>query len=284
MAVQPGSAMAHAISGVRLFPVTLTMDDPGVADEATLPQAVWQRGAGPSETTQFQWEFDKTITPSTSLIYNHGYDILRQKGSKAQFGFENPVITGKWQAWVVPDREFLLSVGVQRELSGSGPFADTFGATAPVVYFGKGLGELPIAALRPLAITGELSYTIPDRQLNSTADNGGSLRSWSGGLSLQYSIPYLQSQVKDYGLPDFIGRLVPLIETTWTSPASPGGSSPATLQFAVGAVYLADSYQIGLEALIPGNKAAGPNVGVAFQVHVFFDDIFPNSLGKPLFP
>ena len=44
-------AAAHAISGVRVFPVTLTMDDPGVADEATLPQAVWQRGPGPSETT-----------------------------------------------------------------------------------------------------------------------------------------------------------------------------------------------------------------------------------------
>lgn len=264
------------------------MDDPGVADEATAPQIVWQRGAGPSDATQVQWEWDKTITPDTALVYNHGFDILRAAGSKNRTGFENVVLTGKWQAWVVPDHEFLLSVGVQREFAGgSGTQSiggDTFGATAPVAYLGKGFGDLPIGVFRPLAITGDLSYVFPDRRLNAAADNGGSPNSWSGGLSLQYSIPYLQQQVKDYGLPDFIARLVPLLETTWTSPASKSPGGPATLQYAVGAIYLADTCQVGLEALIPGNKAAGQNVGVVAQLHFFFDDIFPNSLGKPLFP
>ena len=51
-------AFAHAIAGVRVFPVTLTLDDPGVADEITLPQIVDQPGSGPSNATQFQWEFD----------------------------------------------------------------------------------------------------------------------------------------------------------------------------------------------------------------------------------
>jgi hypothetical protein len=287
-ASQSPDAAAHAISGVRVFPVTLTMDDPGVADEATLPQVSYQRGAGPSSATQILWEFDKTITPDTSLIYNHGYSILKSAGSKNLTGFDNVVITGKWQAWVVPEHEFLVSLGLQREFAGNAHTqavgGDTFGGTAPVAYFGKGLGDLPIGPFRALAITGELSYLVPDRKLNFDADNGGTPNMWAGGLSLQYSIPYLQSQVKDYGLPDFIGRLVPLVEATWTSPASKAPGSPATLQYAVGAIYLADSYQIGLEALIPGNKAAGQNVGVVAQLHLFFDDLFPNSLGKPLFP
>jgi hypothetical protein len=38
-----------------------------------------------------------------------------------------------------------------------------------------------------------------------------------------------------------------------------------------------------VEALIPANKASGSNVGVIAQFHVFFDDLFPNSLGKPIF-
>jgi hypothetical protein len=281
-------AAAHAVSGVRVFPVTLTLDDPGVADEATLPQVVWQRGAGPTQSAAFLYEFDKTITPDTSLILNNGYDWLHAKGDKVRTGFENVVLTGKWQAWVVPEHEFILSLGVQHEFSGGsatqGVGGDAHGSTAPVVYFGKGLGDLPIGMLRPLAITGELSYSFPDHRLNVDADNGGNANFWDAGLSLQYSIPYLQSQVKDFGLPSFLGRLIPLVEATWESPATQVSDSPATLTFAVGAIYMADTYQVGLEALIPGNKAAGQNVGVIAQVHLFFDDIFPNSLGKPLFP
>ena len=34
IATRPAPAAAHAIAGVRVFPVTLTLDDPGVADEA----------------------------------------------------------------------------------------------------------------------------------------------------------------------------------------------------------------------------------------------------------
>jgi hypothetical protein len=35
--------------------------------------------------------------------------------------------------------------------------------------------------------------------------------------------------------------------------------------------------------VIPGNRATGRNVGWIAQVHYFFDDIFPNTIGKPLF-
>ena len=113
--------------------------------------------------------------------------------------------------------------------------------------------------------------------------NNGSPAAWQGGLSIQYSIPYLQAQVKDYDLPAFIGRLIPLIETDWSSPAAgPATGNPMTLTIGAGAIYLGDTFQVGLEALIPANKAAGQNVGVLLQVHFFFDDLFPNSLGKPI--
>ena len=280
-------AAAHAIAGVRVFPVTLTLDDPGVADEATLPEVVYQPEPG-STQTQVQWEFDKRITPNTALIYNQGYNFLQQAGAKNYNGIQNAVITGKWQAWVVPDHEFLLSLGVQEEFNASQATAnaggDLYGSTNPTVYFGKGLGDLPIGSLRPLAITGELSYSIPNRQLNSTLDNSGNPRAINAGLSLQYSIPYLESQVKDHGLGEFFGRLIPLVEMTYFSPtAAPAGGNPMTLQFSAGAIYMADTYQVGLEMLIPGNRATGSNLGVVAQLHFFLDDIFPNSLGKPLF-
>ncbi len=284
----PHSAAAHAIAGDRVFPVTLTMDDPGVADEVTLPQITDQPGSGPSNTTQVQWEWDKTITPTTALIYNHGYDVVTQSGSKRATGFENPVLTGKWQVYVNPAHEFIASLGIQRELPPDTHTlsigGDKYGATSPVLYFGKGLGDLPISALRPLAITGEAIYTIPDVPVNTAATNNGTARRFSGHLSLQYSMPYLQAQVQDHGFPQFINRLIPLVEASYTTPtAAPGGGSPMALSYAAGAIYMADTYQVGLELLIPGNRAAGLNVGCTFQVHMFLDDILPNSLGRPIF-
>ncbi len=94
----------------------------------------------------------------------------------------------------------------------------------PTLYFGKGFGDLPIGAARPLSLTGELTYTIADKKLKVDSFgnplNNGSPNTWSGGLSLQYSIRYLSSQVKDYGLPTFVNRLTPVVELAWSSPAS----------------------------------------------------------------
>ena len=50
-----------------------------------------------------------------------------------------------------------------------------------------------------------------------------------------------------------------------------------------GVIYVADKYQLGVEAIIPVNRASGDGVGVIGQLHLYLDDIFPNSLGKPLF-
>jgi len=281
-------ANAHVIVGPRVFPVTLTLDDPGVADEATLPQVVLAPGSDGSHQYQIQWEYDKRITPTTALIYNQGYDIITNHGAKNNTGFENVVITGKWQAYTNADTESVVSLGVIREFAGGAATqsigGDSYGSTAPTIYFGQGGGFLPVPLLRPLAVTGELSYVFADRRLNSTGDNNGNPDAWSGGLSIQYSIPYLQAQVKDIGLTGVLGGLIPLVELTYFTPADgPAYGNPPTFQIAAGAIYLAGAYQIGLEALFPGNTATGTHPGFIAQVHVFLDDIFPDSIGKPIF-
>jgi hypothetical protein len=281
-------AAAHVVVGSRVFPVTTTFDDPGVGDEVTLPQVIWQRGAGPQSDTQVQWEYDKRITDTTALIYNHGYDVLTMSGSKRHTGFENIFLTAKWQAFTFPDHEFVVSLGVIREFAGGTGTAeiggDTFGSTSPTLYFGKGLGDLPIGWARPLAVTGEFGLSLPDRRLDSAASNNGNPRTFNGSMSVQYSLPYLQSQVKDVGLGNFFGRLTPLVELDYSTPAGgPAGGNPMQFTVAPGVIYSADSYQVGLSALVPGNKATGQNIGALLQVHFFLDDIFPNSLGKPIF-
>jgi hypothetical protein len=290
------------VCGSRIFPVTLTLDDPGVSDEATLPQIVYQRsgaddGPGPSHATSFQFEYDKRITENFGIGIDDDWTVTQTDHAKTESGWDDISLTAKYAACVTEDHEFIVALGVSREFGRTGTShtgADEFGNTAPTLYFGKGMGDLPVPALRPFAITGELSYAVADKGLRATPQtdpvtgltslqfNNGNPNQWEGGLSLQYSIPYLQSQVKNYGLPDFVGHLIPVVELTWTSPATSPGDSPSTWTVAPGVIYLGDWFQVGLEALIPANKAAGTNVGAVAQFHIFLDDLLPKTLGAPL--
>ena len=304
LAVPAASACAHVVAGARVFPVTLTIDDPGTADEVSIPAFTYSSSSGSQSEYDFGFEYDKTITENTAIIFNDGYSVQQMSGAKTQAGFQNLYVTGKWQAYTNAAHEFVVSLGVIREIGGTGTThtgGDRTGSTAPTGYFGKGLGDLPIGLLRPLAVTGELSYVVADHKLKafeaapaSTLSapfttglaaqfNNGSNNAWSGGVSVQYSLPYLQSQVKDIGLPRVLGDVIPLVEVTWSSPASTPSSQGTTWVAAPGAIYLTDWGEIGAEALVPLNKASGHSVGALALVHFFFDDLFPNTLGKPIF-
>jgi hypothetical protein len=40
--------------------------------------------------------------------------------------------------------------------------------------------------------------------------------------------------------------------------------------------------QFGIEAIIPVTKATGKTVGIIAQLHFYLDDIFPQTIGRPL--
>ena len=298
--VQP--AFAHGVAGPRIFINTLLIDDPAVSDEASLPTFSWQHfgadeNGGATNEYDFNFEFDKRITETVGIGINDGYTVLQQLGSKTRQGWQNLSVTAKWQPYVNAEHEFMFSVGVILEFARTGSVNidnDDVGSTTPTIYWGKGLGDLPIGYLRPFAITGTFGYQIADKKLKATttvdpdtgltgvAFNNGMENRWTGGLSLQYSLPYLQSQVKDFGFPEFVNRLTPVVEVAWSSPASKPNSLGTQYLIGVGASYVADAYALTIEALIPGNKQTGTNVGVIAQFHLYFDDLLPNSLGKPI--
>ena len=85
-------ATAHAIAGPRLFPVTLTMDDPGVADEASIPTFTYQRAdgaSGPIYQYHLNFEFDKRITENFGVGINWGWNINQVTNGKTAGGFQN---------------------------------------------------------------------------------------------------------------------------------------------------------------------------------------------------
>lgn len=276
---RPSVVQAHVICGNRIFPATLTMDDPGVGDELSLPtiQLV------PSPTGQginYGYEWDKTITRDLGIAVNGDY-VSNRSAVAGGNGWDNTTLTLKDELPCQAKHELAWSIGVVRELLGTGASQlrtsgaiDTVGATAPTFYIGKGLGDLPVDVLRPLAITGEVSRAISDSPATSPGE-------WDYAASLQYSMPYMQQHVKALKIPQFFTRLTPLVEVAMSAPD--GG--PLTGTISPGILYSSQTWQVGVMALIPANVATrqSQSTGFLVQFHLFLDDAaWKTFWGKPL--
>lgn len=295
-------AGAHEIVGNRMFPATLTIDDPGVADELALPTvSVTKSGDDPSvRQTDVSFEYAKRITEDFGVSIGSGWTRLGAPGGPngtGATGFQNIETTLKYRLFKDPVREFVLSAGLEIEFGASGSAsvgAEPVTSFTPTIYFGKGFGDLPASMswARPFAITGVVGYSIPASNTTVSVDpDTGDVdsefnpRVLSWGGSLQYSMPYLKSAVADLGLPDVVNRLVPIVEFAMETPVSNTLTSGTVTTGTInpGILYIGDSYQLGVEAIIPVNRQSGTGIGVIGQVHFFLDDLFPTTLGRPIF-
>ena len=295
------TASAHGIVGQRFFPATLTIEDPFVADELALPTVTHQKtSTDPSvKETNVDLEFAKTITPDIGISFGYGWRHLDQAGPPHNpSGFNNLEISGAWQFLRNEPHEAVAKIALTGELGGTGAGrvgAEGFTVLTPGIFFGKGFGDLPetMNPLRPIAVTGSLGYSIPLRRSTSTTifdpDTGDAFldieRHSSAiqyGLAIQYSVPYLTSNIQDLGLPPWMNRLNPLVEFRFTQPVDNRFGEQTTGTVNPGIIWTGQSFQLGIEAIIPLTRATGKNVGVIAQVHFYLDDLVP-QLGRPLF-
>jgi hypothetical protein len=298
-------SVAHEIVGNRFFPATLGIDDPGVNDELSLPTVdSFKTGdVPPVRQRDISGEFSKRITEDFAISFGSTYTFLGPIDPTAAGanGFQNLDTTFKYRVIRNLEHEFVMSVGLSVEWGGTGAAnvgAEAFNTFVPNIYFGKGLGDLPdtLSRIRPVAITGQVGYAIPGRNFtttfgidpdtgNQTVDTEFHPRVLNWGGTIQYSMPYLKSAVVDLGLPDFINRFIPLVEATMQTPVAntftSGTQTTGTIN--PGFIWVGNTFQIGIEALIPINRQSGTNVGVIAQLHLYLDDIDPRGIGKPIF-
>jgi hypothetical protein len=295
-------AAAHGVVGKRFFPATLTTDDPFVADELSLPTVSTERSNAtddepPTRETEISAEFSKRITPDLGISVEDGYRILDPNGGEARTGFGNVELGLKYQFLKSEEHEAIASAGLGFEIGGTGSTrveADRFNTLTPALFVGKGFGDLPepAALLRPLAITAVAGVSFPFQTSTSTTtvdpDTGDAdieterhpnVLQW--GFSLQYSLPYLQSNVRDIGLGAPFDRLIPVVEFAFET-ALNRGASGTTGTINPGILWLGQSLQLGIEAILPVNDRSGRGVGAIAQLHFYLDDLFPRTLGRPL--
>ena len=295
---------AHGFAGQRFFPTTLAIDDPFVSDELSfLVRHIKEPGTGEESatvSTEIAAEYTKRLTPRLGLSLGGTFRHLDPEEGPTENGFGNLEVGAKYQVFTSARSEALLSVGLTAEVGGTGRRAvgaESFSTLSPGLFFGKGFGDLPASLpyLRPFALTGVLAANVPTRRETVTlrvdpttgaltqdiAQNPITL-SW--GFTLQYNLQYLQAFVKDVGLGTPFNRMIPLVELALETCLNRGCGGQTTGTVNPGLIWFGKYLQLGLEATIPISTRSGKNVGVLGLVHLFIDDLFPHSLGRPLFP
>jgi hypothetical protein len=284
-------AFAHCFVGPRFLPATLVTDDPCVADELSLPTVAWSKTGDVPPATQWDisGELSKRITEDFGVSIGEDWSRIRQPGSPTLMGFGDLETTFQYQLMKDAAHETAILLGLIVDWGGTGAtnagIGTSYSLLTPTYYFGQGFGQLPdtVAWARPLAVTGQIGYQIPTTSF-IVSQNTPVPQLLVYGASLQYSMPYLKSEVKDLQLPDFINHLIPIVEAQLSTPVANnfGNSFITTGTINPGVIWVGSYFQVGVEAMIPVNRASGTGVGVIGQLHLYLDDMFPKTLGQPL--
>jgi hypothetical protein len=310
-----GPALSHTIVGQRVFPATLEIDDPGVNDELGLPVFTYAPNPDNSNEYDFNGAFQKTIFYNLSFSIadtfthlNHTALFTNPVTGLTTFGTINGWKNLRTQLKYVPyqnaEHEFIVAAAVSEEWGHTGNTsvgADRFSATTVKGFVGKGFGDVEADWLKPIAVTGEVDYTWSNHPIDFTGLDtfGNPIFSHTPtrltyGATLQYSLLYMNSFVHE--VPEFFRHLIPDFEASFSTPISNIGPSvpdaiPGTHEttgtYGPGLYYLGRlgpiAFELGAVAVIPINRASGRHVGALAILDFFLDDIFPDTIGKPLF-
>jgi hypothetical protein len=272
----PATVAAYTAAGDRIFPATILLPQAAPTDALYVTPSTQPVSGG--NATNLTVTLDKLLTERLGIGIQDGYNWIGRNNASTLVGWQNLLAYVKYEAILDPPHEFLFSLGTAHEFGSTGTrrVGAQNGATlVPTTFFAKGLGDLPIDYLRPLALQGFATYQLsaaPARPDNVLA-----------GLAIEYSIPYLQSKVRALDLPDFVRGMTPIVETLVVTPTRNRGGATTAVIVAPGIAYSGEGWQFGIEARVPANRAAGTGAGVLAQFTVSLDYFFPDSIGKPLF-
>jgi hypothetical protein len=291
-------AYAHGIAGNRFFPGTMTFDDPAVADEFLVNPTFSQHPAGDGTNVRdatVAWSFVRLLTPDLAVGASGGWINRSREAFPDESGFDQTSLTIKKLLYKNEPHETLISASLTWGIGGSG--SQRVGANAPDtlqpgIFFGKGFGDLPdsFAWLRPFGIAGAVTADFPTRstsvnfgvdpvsgQFGPMATGYAETLHW--GFAIEYSTYYLTSRFTG-GPPkeEPLHQLVPLVEFSFDSPR--GQKTAATMN--PGFAYVADTWQVSAEVIVPLNSEGGRALGARTQLLLFLDDLIPSVFGKPL--
>jgi hypothetical protein len=280
-------ATAHGFAGDRFFPATILTDDPFVADEGTLPTlTINPTAADGTKTYNVEADISKRLFHDLDVTFQDSWDYVKVPGSSHVTGFEALTTGVQYQLFINGPHEAMALFGLDTTWGHTGRVnalgQPDFTTLSPTLDFGKGFGDMfdPFSYLRPFAVTGNLSLDFPTKVESNGVPNSNN---FNYGFAIEYSLEYLEHHVQDVGIRPPFDHMVPLVEFALTTPLNrgQGGNTTGTVQ--PGLIWSGQRYQLGAELIVPVNSLSGHGIGGLVQLHFYLDDMFPTTVGKPIF-
>lgn len=266
----------------HFFPSTIYINDPYVTDKLILSEFRSESPAssgGHSWTSNPQVLYGKTITKDLIFSVTGSYLHIQNPGQATQNGFDNWEVGARYNVLHLPQTESIISLGINAAIGGTGSQivnADSSTTISTQLLFAQDFINLPddIKYLKPFALFMEISPKF--------VTNNYSVTSIDVGAAIEYSLPFLQQYINHIHSP-WMEHLVPIIEFPFTfcTQGSCAGQTTGTIN--PGFIVLNKYGQVGVEALIPGNRHTGSKIGYVLQLHLYLESLLPDSIGKPIF-
>jgi hypothetical protein len=280
VALRASEAAAHGIVGARSFIEPFVTEDVNPKNEFVIARPERDWGAE-EKVWSYGFGLEKKLSDDLSLTLDSEWLRVSPRDPEEEdaSGFGNLGITLKHALYRSEAHEGIVSFAVEAEApTGSADVgAERDWAFRPFFLYGKGLGDLPDALgwLRPFALQGDFGPEVSTDEATTTA--------FVHDVAVQYSIPYLQSSVKDVGLRWPLANLIPVVELDFEHGVR-GEESGATRAIVTpGLVYVDRRIEVGVAGRFPLSDTAREEVdpGVIFLFDVFIDDVLPWSRWQP---
>ena len=317
LALAPCSEAVAGWVGDRFFPSTFATVVPPSDDFLRSGVVVKPTTAASTREVDIPINYSKRITADWAVNFPELYRIVDPAHASTRSGFDNFVISTKYQLYTNAEHEFIFTIGGSGSIGGTGSRdvgANSFSIWTPTVFMGKGFGDLPesLAALRSFLVTATVGVSIPTKRSTilptltvpteffpvtlptglsaltlpngATALTGGvnpNILQWA--FALEYT---LLTTIHPPGEPSssrFVTGWVPLVELVLQTPLDGPLAGRTTGTVNPGLILVDRYFELGIGASIPINSSSGRDVGVYAQLHFFMSQIFPDTLGKPIF-
>src|SRR5712691_3568359 len=190
-------AHAHGVVGQRSFIEPFIAEDVNPKDEFVIARPEWDHSRD-GRTLGLGFGLEKKLSDRFSITLDSEWDDITPKphAEPHASGFDNLNVTLKYAFFINPVHEAIASIALESTApTGTEKVgAEQSASFKPFLLYGKGLNELPDALeyLRPLGVQGDAGFEIAIDRARTTA--------LAHNVAIEYSIPYLQQAVHDFGL------------------------------------------------------------------------------------
>ena len=274
-------AHAHGVVGQRSFIEPFITEDVNPKNEFVIARPEWDH-ARDGRTLSFGFGLEKKISDRFSLTLDSSWlDITPKPAAEPHAsGFDNLGVTLKYAFFINPVHEAIASIALESTApTGTEKVgAEQNASFKPFLLYGKGLNELPDALeyLRPFGVQGDAGFEIAiDRARTTTLAHN---------VAIEYSIPYLQQAVHDFGLAWPLSNLIGDTEFNFEHGVNGEEQGRSKVFVTPGFVYMDRYVELGVAGRFPLDQAAHDELdwGVIFIVDLFIDDILPWTRWQPI--